>query len=182
MRTRQLILCLVRPVRAFFAVAVTSVGFVSSASATSVEPKSLEEMVSLADNIWGGKVTSVRMVDADGRDISDADARTGPGGSNTIFLDVTVDRSRILKTVRRDIPEKISIPLWQMWHYSLGQIRRIEGSRSIFFLSRDLKPAHPKGFQRPLHEQGEIKKLIRTTRSVSATLPEQAMQLTGEIW
>ena len=162
--SRQLILCLVRPMKALFFIAFATLATLLCATATTVEQKSLEELVALADNIWGGEVTSVRMIDASGREISNADAKTGPFRSNTILLDVTVDRARILKSTPRELPQTISIPLWQMWHYSLRKIKKMEGSKFLFFLSKDLKPAYPAGFQLPLEEESKIKKLIEETR------------------
>ena len=128
------------------------IAFASLASATMVEQKPLKELVLLSSNIWGGEVTAVRMTNAKGKDIKNLEARTGPGLENTIYLDVTINKSLILKTNKSDIPTIISIPLWQMWHYSLGQIREIVGSKSIFLLTEDLKPAYPANFQRSLDE------------------------------
>ena len=163
--SRQLILCLVRPMKPLFFIALATLSTVSCAVATTVEHKSLEELVALAENIWGGEVTSVRMVDASGREVSNTDAKTGFGRSNTIFLDVTVDRARILKSTRPELPQQISIPLWQMWVYSLGKIKKkMEGGKFLFLLNGDLKPVYPAGFQLPLEEERNIKKFIEETR------------------
>ena len=52
----------------------------------------LEEMAQRADHILTGRVVGVDMVDARGTKITDREARTGPGLTNTIRLTVVVNK------------------------------------------------------------------------------------------
>ncbi len=130
------------------------------AFATSVEPKSLKDLVREASNIFSGKVVEVRMTDNDGHEIFDPDAMTGPGINNTIYFDVDIDQDQILKSSVLPLPMKVSIPLWQMWHYSLGDLKDVEGTQSFFLLDDEMKPVYPAGFQRSLDEGRKIRDFI----------------------
>jgi hypothetical protein len=151
----------VRPMKNTFITILFVICSLATSFSTQVESKSLKELVSMSYNVWGGTVTNVRMTNEKGKDITDPEATTGPGLENTIYLDVTIDQNLIFKSTYSIIPKTISIPLWQKWHYSLSQIKEIEGSKSIFLLDRDLKPAYPAGFQRSLEEEKKIESFIR---------------------
>jgi hypothetical protein len=60
------------------------------ANATQIQHKELNELVKVADHIIGGKIIKVDMIDKDGKDIADEEARTGPGLNNTIRLHLKV--------------------------------------------------------------------------------------------
>ncbi len=146
--------------KSFSAFALLALAFVSSAAATSYVVKPLKELVEMSDNIWGGTVVSVHMLNKDGRRVTNPNARTGPGLTNTIFLEVAVNPTLILKSVTREIPKKISIPLDTMRHFSLGDMQDVVGNESIFLLTKKLEPVYPANFERPLAEKKKIQRFI----------------------
>ena len=130
------------------------------ALATSVLPKPLEEMVREADHIVVAKIVSVDMVDGRGRPIHDREARTGPGLLNRMRLNLDVQE---VLSAGKELPSrKLRVPLWSMWHYSLGTMQDdLTGTTGIFLLKGDnYEPVYPAGFQRPLEERREILRLI----------------------
>jgi hypothetical protein len=133
------------------------------ADATSVRPMPLDEMVSRADYVLVATVVKVDMVNGRGWAVSDPEARTGPGSENQIRLHLRADD--ILKS-KRIVPRTVIVPLWKMWHYSLGSIReQVEGTRGIFLLKgNDFQPAYPAGFQRGLEEREQIERLLLDAR------------------
>ena len=150
-----------------------ALAFMTSAFGTSVEEMSLKEMVSLSKNIWGGEIIAVRMTDSKGRSITNPEARTGPGLHNTLYFDVAVEKHQVLKSTKSDIPARISIPLWQMLHLSLGSMKRDIGRKSFFLLTEDLEPVYPapENFQCSLGEEKKLKSLIRKTTRGSKSEP-----------
>ncbi len=56
----------------------------------------------------------------------------------------------------------IRVPLWTMWHYTLGHIREATlGSESLFLLKGERHaPVYPMDFQRPLEERAQIQSLM----------------------
>lgn len=137
----------------------------ASLPATSVVPKPLKEIVNMSDYIFAGEVVGVRMTNGKGKAITNPEARTGPGLDNTIWLDVAVDQNLILKSPTSSVPKKVSIPLWQMWHYTLGQIKAADHGKAFFLLNKDFQPAYPSDFQSPLSEEKKLKSIIRAQRS-----------------
>lgn len=135
-------------------------GAIAPALATSVEPKPLAEMVAEADQIVRAKVVAVEMVDGKGRPLSNPEARTGPGSDNEIRLVLQVQE--VLRPREGKVPATIRVPLWTMWHYTLGHIREATlGSESLFLLKGERHaPVYPMDFQRPLEERAEIQSLM----------------------
>jgi hypothetical protein len=133
------------------------------AQATSIEPKSLKELVRDADHVVLGKVVKVEMIDKDGKEITDLRARTGPGLKTQIRLHVEAGKDGWLRTAKTNPPANVIIPLWQMWHYSLGHIKEAaEGEIGIFLLSGDnYLPVYPTGFHRPISEKSKILALLK---------------------
>lgn len=129
--------------------------------ATSYAPISLPDLIKLSEYIFAGDVVNVRMTDKNGKEVTDLEARTGPGLENTIYLDVVVDHSLILKSHSSKIPKEVSIPLDQMRHMSLGQGQKYFKEKSFFFLDKKFHPAHPAEFQAPLDEQKKLESIIR---------------------
>lgn len=131
------------------------------ASATSVVPKPLEEMVREADHVVVAKVASVDMVDGQGKPINDRDARTGPGATNQMHFNLEV--TEVLFSRKPMVPRTLRVPLWQMWHYSLGTMQDdVTGSEGIFLLKGDAyEPVYPAGFQRNLKERVEILQMLK---------------------
>jgi hypothetical protein len=126
--------------------------------ATQVLQKSLKELVNDSDHVVIGKVFKVDMVDGAGKEVSDLEARTGPGLETQIRLHVSVEKDGWLRTSKTNPPTSLTIPLWQMWHYSLGHIKEAtEGQTSIFLLSgENYRTVYPAGFQRPISEKRKI--------------------------
>ncbi len=130
--------------------------------ATMVAPRSLSELVRDADHVVIAKIERVEMVDEDGNEIKDEAARTGPGLQNELRFHITLQKDGLLKTNSKRVPQKLVIPLWQAWHYSLGQWKPVQGKTFIFLLKGEkYQSVYPAGFERPLSEQAEIEKLIR---------------------
>jgi hypothetical protein len=69
-----------------FTIFLLIIAFAISANGTSVDEKSLKELIPLASTIVGGKVVAVRMTDGKGREIANPAAMTGPGLANTIYF------------------------------------------------------------------------------------------------
>lgn len=132
------------------------------ALATSVAPKSLEEMVREADHVIIAKISSVDMVDGNGRPLTDREARTGPGLPNVMLLNLEVQE--VLFARMKPPPRTLRMPLWQMWHYSLGTMQDgLTGDTGIFLLKgNNFEPVYPAHFQRDLEERAEIVRLLRT--------------------
>lgn len=135
-------------------------GTVAPALATSVAPKPLAEMVAEADQIVRAKVVDVEMVDGKGRPLTDPGSRTGPGLDNEIRLVLQVQE--VLRPREGRVPAKIRVPLWTMWHDSLGRARGAYlDSEGIFLLKNERNaPVYPMDFQRPLDERAQIQSLM----------------------
>lgn len=139
----------------------------NTAGATSVAPRSLEEIATDAYHALAGRVVAVDMVDGGGRPLHDPDARTGPGLPNRLFFVIEVDE--VIATRCRRPPSRIRVPLWSMWHYSLGDMREVEGSDGIFLLAGPgFEPAYFNGFQRAADERAEIEAVFEAKRLADA--------------
>lgn len=132
-----------------------------SAGATIVDKRELPDLIKDADHVVVATITKVDMVDGKGNEVTDKQARTGPGLKNQIRLHLTV-KETLSTTFER--PRKYAIVrLWQMWHYSLGTIQEETGQTAIFLLKGEkFDPAYPAYFQRPLEERQQIKELLRS--------------------
>lgn len=95
--------------------------FASLAIASVPLEATLEEMAKSADHILAGRVIGVDMVDAKGAQITDREARTGPGLTNTIRLKISIDE--VFFTNARPVPKLLNVPLDPFLHYTLGQIQ-----------------------------------------------------------
>jgi len=140
--------------------------FVSLLYGTMVQEKKLGDLLPDADHIFIGHVIKVDMVDRKGHLITDNKARTGPGLKNTIRLHVKV--KKVLHTTSKETPDIIIIKLWDMWHYSLGQIKRAaKNERAIYLLKGpNYEIVFPRHFTRPLHEKKAIIEYIDKKKSV----------------
>lgn len=132
----------------------------SVALATSVVPKPLEEMVREADHVVVAKIVSVDLVDGRGRPLTDRDSGTGPGLPNQMRLNLEVQEVLFART--KPPSRMLRVPLWQMWHYSLGTMQdKLTGATGIFLLKGDVyEPVYPAGFQRALAERAEVVRLL----------------------
>jgi hypothetical protein len=130
------------------------------ALATSIPPKSLEEMVTEADHVIIGTVTKVDMVDGDDQPLTDPKARTGPGLNNLIRLHVEV--KEILESPAQEHPRQLVVPLWSAWHSSLEGSQEWKGKTFIFLLKGpDYSIVYPAGFNRELDERAQIEGLLK---------------------
>lgn len=143
-----------------YLLALFCVALAGSAAATQVAPKSLPELVAQADHVVVASVVAVDLVDGRGRAVDDPAARTGPGLPNRMSFQLRVEEALFARAGA--VPPTIRVPLWSMWHYSLGSMREnVVGSRGIFLLKGDAyEPVYPAGFQRSLDERAQIERLL----------------------
>jgi hypothetical protein len=133
----------------------------SSAEATQIVPKDLTELIAMSDHVLVVKIAKVSMVDSKGKELRDPEARTGPGIPNELRLHVDVQEDGVLMTTSDKVPAKLVVPLWRMWHFSLGQWKKEEGSTYIFLLKgENYIRVSPMEFMRDLSERAEIERLI----------------------
>ncbi len=131
------------------------------AHSTSVFPKELYELVALSDHILAVKIVDVTMINEEGKQLTDPSSRTGPGTYNTIRLHAKVLDNGIIKTSSAKLPETIIIPLFQLWHYSLGQVQGEKGNEIIVLLKgNSYEPAYPALFRQSLQSREEIIQLL----------------------
>lgn len=140
--------------------------FAVPAMATLPLTATLEEMALGADHILVARVTGVDMVDADGKQVIDRTAMTGPGLTNTIRLKVSVNK--VLVSNARPVPKQLMVPLDPLMHFSLGQIQDAhKGDRLVRLLllkGRQFEPIKPGVFFRPIAEKDEVLRLHRTAK------------------
>ena len=140
--------------------------------ATTVEPRELSVLVDEADHVIEGTVVLVDMVDGEGAQVTDPDDGTGPGLDNTIRLHIAP--TTVLKGDVDAVPNRLVVPLWPMWHYSLGQIREHEGQKGIFLLrGAGYERVYPRLFHRPLSERDEIVEAIQDSDEPEESEEEQ---------
>lgn len=141
--------------------AVLSLALASPFFAASSTPVSLPDLVKHSAYIFAGDVVNIRMTDKNGREITDPGARTGPGSENTLFFEVVVDRSLILKSGDAKLPKEVSIPFDQALPLSLGESQKLLKEKTFFFLDKEFRPAHPGHFQEPLDAQKKLESILR---------------------
>ncbi|NQD38604.1 hypothetical protein HPT27_16390 [Permianibacter sp. IMCC34836] len=134
--------------------------FSANAMATKVETKSIDDVVERADYVIVATVVSVDLVNAQGSIVNDPEARTGEGDGNVIRLHV--DTQEVLFPADADVPKRIVIELWPMWHYTLGQIKEEELGNTGFFLLKGPKfePAYPAFFHPSLDRRSEVMQAV----------------------
>jgi len=114
---------------------------------TMIDDRPLKDLVEEASVILEVAVVDVVMETEDGDIVEQADAWTGPGRNTVIFLVVESDRNSTIKGSITDVPARFKVPLWTMWHYTLGQIEGYyENQRVILLLDKDLKRIYPRQF------------------------------------
>jgi len=146
--------------------------FGSLSFATSVAERSLDDQVHEATFIVVGQVKDVTMTGRFGWPIRDANAITGPGGPNTIWLRVEFDRTAVLKGEAASIPPTKKLPLWQGWIKDLRSEKEVSlGKSFVFFLSSDAKPASEQ-FQHFEFERADIEKAISRQKKKPNQPPE----------
>lgn len=134
--------------------------------ATSIKPTALTELVAKADYIVVGKVVKVDMVDANGHEIVDAMARTGPRSGKTIRYHVVIDRNKTLKGNSQNVPKTLILPDWPMWIRDLRGMKEIFVGHNWIFLLRapDFFPEPQSQFVQDISEKSEIEKILRSQR------------------
>ncbi len=155
----------------------------------------LEELTSQTDHVLIGRIIGVDMIDGDGKQITDLDARTGPGSKNLIRLIVKVDE--VIVSNVKNVPDTLKVPLDPFMHYSLGQIKEAhssEGEKFLLLLRKcpetilcspqppracrgsakgsDFQPPFPGVFGRSLSEKDKIIELMKSNKSKHADLGE----------
>lgn len=133
------------------------------AHGTKVPHIPLAELVAKSDYIVVGKVVKVDIVDVEGRQVTDPNARTGPGFRNTIRLHVVVERGSTIKGDRKLIPKKIIVPEYSSLHHRFKTQKDLaEGKVFIFLLKgTDFSPVSVPHSVRPMTERAEIEKLVK---------------------
>ena len=143
---------------------VAMVSIAAVAAATQVPRRSLEDLVADSDHVLLAEIVRVTMVDADGRQLESPKAATGPGRDNELRLHIEVQE--VLATNAAEVPDVLVIPLWKMWHYSLDQWQKYEGTTRVFLLEGpEFKLVYPAGFMRSSEEKSEIKALLEAASS-----------------
>lgn len=132
-----------------------------AAQATTVDERSLSDLVCEADHALVATVVNVDMVDAEGRPIMSRRAGTGPHASSRIRLHLLVHSA--LFSAAADLPQRIVLALWPEWHHDLGAVQDGSLGRAGIFL---LKGGHfawvyPADFWRDIDEIGAIVMLRR---------------------
>jgi hypothetical protein len=101
------------------------------------------------------------MVDSDGQEVFDLEARTGPGTGNTIRLHVDTAPDGILKAGDTPVPTRLVVPDWPMWHRVLRDMKDTEGTEVILLLQgEDFAPVSEPDFVRDIAEAGPIRELL----------------------
>lgn len=128
--------------------------------ATSVEQRSLPQLLAETDHVLAGHVIKVDMLDSDGEPVSDNDATTGPGQDNTIRLHIKVNE--VITTTAKSTPDIIILELWNAWHYTLGQIKSSANDEKAIYLLKDsnYQIVYPGYFRRGLDEKSRIIDII----------------------
>ncbi len=143
---------------------VLILGFSVAANATSIKPTDLSVLVTQADYIVVGKVVKMDMIDANGQEIFDKKARTGPRSGKMIRYFVAVDRKKTLKGDIKKIPQSLVLPDWPMWIRGIDGMKEMyEGKNCIFLLGApNLFPKPQSQFVRDISEKSEIVRILRS--------------------
>lgn len=125
-----------------------------------------EELIKNTDHLIIGRVVGVDMVNANGKEISDLKARTGPGLTNTIRLIVEVES--VVVTSAKEVPHILKVPLDPFMHFSLGQIKEAHsGEQSSFLLllkGSNFEPPFPGVFRKDIAEKEKFSKAIKSKK------------------
>jgi hypothetical protein len=139
-------------------------GIAPPAPASLLPTATIEERAAPADHVLVGRVVDVDMINRRGRRVTDPDAMTGPGLSNTIRLVIEVDE--VLATTAEVVPRRIAVALPTYMHYSLGQVREAHAGDDaptlVLLRGERFEAAHEAGFlldlslrERVLQARGE---------------------------
>ena len=107
-----------------------SIGIFSSPLFASIPlQKSMLQIVNGSNHVLSVNIVGVDMVDEKGNQITDPNAKTGPGLNNQIRLISKV--TKVHHTNSEKVPNEIRVPLDSFVHYSLGQIERHYKHRTV---------------------------------------------------
>lgn len=130
--------------------------------ATKIAHKELSELVKESDHILVVKIEKVTMVGADGKEIKNLDARTGPGSENQIQYHVAVVKDGVIKTNAKKHPKKLVIGLWRKWHSRLRSHQDMKNKTVIMLLKgKNFERVYHGGFMRNLDEKKKILQLLK---------------------
>ena len=130
--------------------------------ATKIVHKELSVLVKESDHILVVKIEKVTMVGADGKEIKNLDARTGPGSKNQIQYHVVVVKDGVIKTNAKKHPKKLVIGLWQKWHSRLSSHQDMKNKTVIMLLKgKNFERVYHGGFIRDLDEKKKILQLLK---------------------
>ena len=133
--------------------------------ATRISPTDLHILVNRSDYILIGQIEKVDMIDWQGQEVVDLDARTGPvmekENERTIRFHVKIDKESILKAKDDDIPEIITVPLWKMWHSELKYNKEREGETVILLLKgNNFDPVSAPEYMKSIDERDQIEDIL----------------------
>jgi len=121
---------------------------ISIANASAPVEAPLMEVVAKADHLLVVKVSGVDMIDANGNQLTEPDAMTGPDLGNTIRLIVKVEE--VVVTNAATVPDVLYLPLDSWMHYSLGQIQSyykgVDYTFMAVLMGPDFSPTFPGHF------------------------------------
>jgi hypothetical protein len=131
---------------------------------------SLRDLACGADHVFIGRVIGVDMIDSRGLVIRNPEARTGPGLTNTIRLEIEVLEK--IDSTQPSLPRTIKVPLDSFMHYSLGQVKEVHSKPSepalVFLRGGQFKPVIAGRFLWELDARGEALELRKSCRLGSA--------------
>lgn len=149
-------------------------GSVLPARATSVDARSLAELVCEADHALVATVINVDMMDWQGRLILNRRQGTGPVSSNRIRLHLLVHSA--LFSAALEVPHRIVLEHWPAWHYRLGDVQDSSlGQDGIFLLKGErYEWVYPADFWRDPGERQAIEALRMQCKTQSTLNPSSA--------
>ncbi len=144
----------------------------------------LEDLVHESDHILTGTLYKIDMINQYGIEITDPEARTGPGSGNYIRLHFNVDKVHF--TNSSVIPSTVIVPLDPDLHYEIKHIREAEptdGSPRLLLLRGENFNAPYVGvFQKPMEMMEQIFEIKREQllKAEQLSLPNQKSLSTAE--
>ena len=131
-------------------------------NATQIPFEDLTNLVAEADHVLIGTVTRVDMIDGRGHQVTDEKAGT-PKTGNQLRLHVQIGKDGILATTTNQAPDRLTIPLGQEWHDTLGNRRKESEGKTFIFLLKgaDFSPVYFGDFMREPSERPAIEDLLK---------------------
>lgn len=155
-----------------YAIALLACLCAVAAFATLPLQATLEQLASDSDHILAGHIIGVDMIDADGKEITDEKAMTGPGRQTKIRLIIKVDE--VFFSRAKSVPDTIRVPLDPRMHFSLGQIkeahREPSSSGLVILKGGSFEPVVPGVFFRELSEAQAALEIRAKTQKANQTI------------